>query len=162
MEQAGGVGARRPHLAVVGAGSAAPELYEQARAVGRAIARAGCVLVCGGLGGVMEGACRGAAEAGGRRVAILPGNDPASANPWAEVTIPSGLGNARNALVVQSGDAVLALAGSWGTLSEVALALKVGRPVVGLGAWGEIAGVVSAASPEQAVAEALARCAARP
>ncbi len=143
---------RSLHVSVVGAGSAAPEVYELARAVGREVAAAGCVLLCGGLGGVMEGACRGAREAGGRTVAILPGADPSHANPWAEIVIPTGMGHARNVIVVQSGDVVIALSGSRGTQSEVALALKVGRPVVGLGAWAEEEGVAPAGSPQEAVA----------
>jgi hypothetical protein len=143
------------HVSVVGAGDADAELFDLAARVGRAVAQAGCVLVCGGLGGVMAGACRGAREAGGRTVGILPGPNAAAANPWAEVVIPTDLGHARNALVVHSGDAVVALHGSWGTLSEVALALKIGKPVVGLRAWGEISGVESADLPEIAVARAL-------
>jgi uncharacterized protein (TIGR00725 family) len=99
----------------------------------------------------MAGACRGARENGGRTVAILPGSDPSAANPWAEVVLATGLGHARNVVVVQSGEAVLALPGSWGTLSEVALALKNDRPVVGLRAWREIAGVAPAESPQEAV-----------
>ena len=147
---------RRPiHIAVVGTGEDAPELVELARSVGREVARSGAVVVCGGLGGVMAGACRGAAEAAGRTVAILPGSDPSAANPWAEVVVATGLGHARNVLVVQSADAVVALPGSFGTLSEVALALKTGRPVVGLGAWGEFPDVVLAQTPREAVEQAL-------
>ena len=103
----------------------------------------------------MAGACRGAREAGGRTVGLLPGTEAAAANPWAEVVIPTGLGHARNVLVVQSGDAVLALPGSWGTLSEVALALKLGRPLVGVAAWKDVLGVVCVDDPEEAVATAL-------
>lgn len=105
----------------------------------------------------MAGACQGAREAGGRTVGILPGSDASAANPWVEVVVPTGLGHARNVLVVQSGDAVLALPGSWGTLSEVALALKSGRPVVSVGAWQDLDGVAVAGSPEEAVATALRR-----
>ncbi len=143
------------HLSVVGAGTADPELFERARAVGRAVAAVGAVVVCGGLGGVMAGACRGAREAGGCTVGLLPGDDPAGANPWVEIAIPTGLGHARNVLVVQAGGAVLALPGSWGTASEVALALKMGRPVVGVGAWEQMAGVVRVDDPAAAVAEAV-------
>ncbi len=143
------------HISVVGAGSADPALYETARRVGREVARRGCVLVCGGLGGVMAGACQGAAEAGGVTVAVVPGSDPVAANPWARVVIATGLGHARNVLVVQSGDAVVALPGSWGTLSEIALARKAGRPVVGVGAWGHLDGVREVAEPADAVALAV-------
>ena len=143
------------HITVIGAGAAEAAALEVARQVGAEIAGAGAVLVCGGLGGVMEAACRGAREARGRTVGILPGSDPAAANPWAEVVVPTGIGHARNVLVVQSGEAVVALPGSHGTRSELALALKIGRPVVGLGAWQEVEGVVPAASAAQAVAAAV-------
>lgn len=146
---------RSPHLAVVGAGSAEPGLSDLAYRTGRAVAKAGAVLLCGGLGGVMEGACRGAAEAGGVCVAILPGPDPHAANPWATLVVATGMGHARNAVIVQSAEAVIALPGSWGTLSEIALASKAGRPVVGLGAWGDVSGVHPVESPEEAVALAL-------
>jgi uncharacterized protein (TIGR00725 family) len=146
---------RPPQLSVIGAGDAGAGEMALATRVGREIARAGCVLVCGGLGGVMEGACRGAREAGGRTVAILPGPDASAANPWAEVVIPTGLGHARNLLVVQSGIAVLALPGSWGTLSEIALARKIGRPVVDLGGWSYVEGLARAGSPAEAVSLAL-------
>jgi uncharacterized protein (TIGR00725 family) len=143
------------HISVVGAGDADPSLFDLAYQVGRLVAQAGCVLVCGGLGGVMAGACRGAREHGGKTVGVLPGPSPAAANPWAEVVLATGLGHARNVVVVQSGDAVLALPGSWGTLSEISLALKNGRPVVGLRAWREIEGVEPADSPQEAVDLAL-------
>ncbi len=146
---------RRTQIAVVGAGTADPVTYELARRVGRAAARAGATVVCGGLGGAMEAACRGAREVGGTAVALLPGTDPRAANPWAEVVIPTGLGHARNVLVVQSGDAVVALPGSWGTLSEIALARKVGRPVVAVGAWRHLDGVEVVEDPEEAVRRAL-------
>jgi uncharacterized protein (TIGR00725 family) len=131
--------------------------------VGAAIARAGAVLVCGGLGGVMAAACRGAAGMGGTTVGILPGEDAAAANPWVAVAVPTGLGELRNALVVRAAQAVVAVAGEYGTLSEIALALKIGRPVVGLGTWGLVrpdgspdAGVHAAADPAGAVALAMA------
>jgi len=122
-------------IAVCGAGECDPAVYEQARHVGRLLGQAGVVLLCGGLGGVMEGACRGAVEAGGTTVGILPGNDPAAANPHVELPIATGIGQARNAVLVLSAQAVIAIAGEAGTLSEIALALKTGRPVVGLGTW---------------------------
>jgi uncharacterized protein (TIGR00725 family) len=124
-----------PYIAVVGAGDASGEQLEAAEAVGRGIAEGGAVLVCGGLGGVMEAACRGAKEAGGTTLGILPGADRAAANAWVDVALPTGLGEARNALVVRSADAVVAVAGEFGTLSEIALALKAGKRVVGLGTW---------------------------
>jgi uncharacterized protein (TIGR00725 family) len=111
--------------------------------------------VCGGLGGVMEAACRGAKEAGGVTVGILPGTDRAAANAFVDVAIPSGLGEARNALVVRAADALIAVGGGYGTLSEIALALKAGKRVVGLDSW-DIEGVVAAADPQAAVAAVLA------
>jgi len=144
-------------VSVVGAGSADAATMELARRVGRAIALSGAVVVCGGLGGVMEGACRGAAEAGGSSLALLPGSERSAANPYATLVVPTGLGHARNVLVVSAGEAVVALPGEMGTLSEVALALKIGRPVVAIGAWEGIAGVERAADPESAVAWAIAR-----
>jgi uncharacterized protein (TIGR00725 family) len=123
--------------------------------VGRLVAGRGAVLVSGGLGGVMEAACRGAREAGGTTVGILPGSDRAAANPYVDVAVPTGLGEARNALVVRAADVLIAVGGGYGTLSEIALALKAGKRVIGLGTW-EIEGVDGAADPEAAVAAALA------
>jgi uncharacterized protein (TIGR00725 family) len=125
-----------------------------AELVGRELGSRGVVLVCGGLGGVMEAACRGARESGGRTVGILPGADRSEANPYVDVAIASGLGEARNALVVRAADALIAVGGGYGTLSEVALALKAGKRVVGLGTW-DVEGVVAADSPEAAVETVL-------
>jgi uncharacterized protein (TIGR00725 family) len=142
---------------VIGSAACGERLAALAREVGLEIARRGAVLVCGGRGGVMEAACRGAREAGGLTVGILPGTDRAEANPYVDVPIVTGLGEARNALVVRSADAVIAVSGGYGTLSEIGLALKMGRPVVGLGTWelsqaGQpVAAVVRAESPAQAV-----------
>ena len=114
------------------------------------LARQGFEIVCGGLGGVMAAACRGAREAGGRTIGILPGDDPAEANPFVDVPIVTGLGIARNVLVVRNGDAVVAVAGEAGTLSEIGMALKLGRPVVALGRYAGLDGVHPAGSPEEA------------
>jgi len=122
--------------------------------VGRLLAERGAVLVCGGLGGTMEAACRGAKQAGGTTVGLLPGGSRSEANRFVDVAIPTGLGEARNALVVRAADAVVAVGGGYGTLSEIALALRAGKRVVGLGTW-EIDGVVAADDPGAAVAEAL-------
>jgi uncharacterized protein (TIGR00725 family) len=138
------------YVAVVGPGDASPAEIEAAEAVGRGIAHAGHTLVCGGLGGVMAAACRGAAEAGGVTVGILPGTDRAAANQWVRVALPTGLGELRNGLVVRAADVVVAVGGAYGTLSEVALALKTGVPVVGLATW-EIEGVHAVDSPEGAL-----------
>ncbi|HYM57853.1 MAG TPA: TIGR00725 family protein [Solirubrobacteraceae bacterium] len=139
-------------MAVVGPGDGGD--LEAAESVGRELARRGAVVVCGGLGGVMEAACRGAREAGGTTVGILPGTDRAAANPFVDIAIPTGLGEARNALVVRAADALVAVGGGYGTLSEIALALKAGKRVVGLGSW-EIEGMEQAADPESAVATVL-------
>lgn len=125
----------RAYVAVVGSGEATPDELAAAEEVGRAVASRGAVLVCGGLGGVMEAACRGARDGGGTTVGILPGHDRSAANEFVDVAIPTGLGEARNALVVRAADVLVAVGGSWGTLSEIALALRVGKRVVGVGTW---------------------------
>jgi uncharacterized protein (TIGR00725 family) len=138
-------------IAVCGPGDAEAPGAEE---VGRLLARAGAVLVCGGLGGTMEAACRGARSEGGTTVGLLPGEDRAAANAYVSVAIATGLGELRNGLIVRSCDAVIAVGGAYGTLSEIALALRAGKPVIGLGTW-DIDGVVAAGSPEEAVALAL-------
>jgi hypothetical protein len=148
---------RRLQVAVIGGASCPPEVGSLAEEVGRALALAGAVLVCGGLGGVMEAAARGARLAGGLTVGLLPGYERDVANPAIDVVIPTGLGHARNVLVVASADAVIALAGEHGTASEIALALTLGKPVVALGAWQANPGVVVADSAEDAVRRALGR-----
>jgi hypothetical protein len=143
-------------VAVVGGAMAGGSDVEAARAVGKALAEAGAVLVCGGHGGVMEGAARGAREAGGLTVGILPGPDAEAANPWIVLPIPTGMGEARNALVVRAAEAVVAIGGEWGTLSEIALARKMGIGVTTLGRPpADGLGLPSAPSPEEAVAWAL-------
>jgi uncharacterized protein (TIGR00725 family) len=147
---------RRLQIAVAGGGVCSRRTAALARAVGRALAAAGAVLVCGGLGGVMEAAARGAAETGGTVIGILPGYAQRDANRWVTVALPTGLGYARNVLVAAAGDALIALPGQHGTLSEVALARVLGRPVVTLGRKRDVAGVVAARTPEEAVRRALA------
>lgn len=122
-------------VAVIGGSEPSAGDRAAAEAVGAALASAGAVVVCGGLGGVMAAACRGARSAGGLTVGLLPGPDPSAANPWVEVAIPTGLGEVRNALVVAAAAAVVAIGGEYGTLSEIALALRSGTPVVGVGTW---------------------------
>ena len=153
----------RAWIAVVGPGEAGDEELAVAETVGAEVAAAGAVLVCGGLGGVMEAACRGARSRGGTTVGLLPGSDRSAANGWVQIAIPTGLGEVRNALVVRSADALVAVGGGWGTLSEIALALRAARPVIGIGSW-ELArdgqaveGIVAMDSPVEAVAAALAR-----
>jgi uncharacterized protein (TIGR00725 family) len=141
---------RRVYVAVVGPGEADEETLARAEEVGGEIARRDAVLVCGGLGGAMEAACRGARSAGGLTVGILPGLDRAVANEHVEIALPTGMGELRNGLIVRAADAVVAVAGEFGTLSEVAFALKTGVPVVGLSTWE----LVRQGRPVRAIAEA--------
>ena len=144
------------YVAVVGAGGGdvAAEVLALAEAVGAELARRGAVVVTGGLGGVMEAVCRGARAAGGTTLGILPGSDRAAANPFVAVAVATGMGELRNGLVVRCADAVIAVGGEYGTLSEIALALKAGKPVAGLGTWA-IRGVRAAEDPRAAVALVL-------
>jgi uncharacterized protein (TIGR00725 family) len=153
---------RRIQLSVIGAGQCSAAVGQLAEEVGMEIARQGATLICGGLGGVMEAAARGARTGGGLTVGIVPTYDRQTANQWLDVIIPSGLGHARNVLVVASGDAVIALPGEHGTAAEVALALKLGRCVVALEAWHDYDGVIQASSASVAVAAALAAAAGQP
>lgn len=139
-------------VSLVGAGSR-PEAQDLARAeaLGEGIARRGWTLVCGGLGGVMEAACRGARRAGGTTIGILPGSDPREANPFVGVPVATGLGQARNALVVLNGDAVVAVGGGFGALSEVALARVYGKPVAAVGFAFDVPGVERLAGAEDAL-----------
>lgn len=139
------------YIGVVGAGAATEEQLGQAQEVGRLLAEQGHVVVCGGLGGVMEAAALGARVAGGVVVGILPGEDRAGANPYLTVAIPTGLGELRNGLVVRASDAVICLGGDWGTISEVALALRSGVPVITLADLELPGGPLPAASAAQAV-----------
>ena len=142
---------RTPYVAVVGPGEASPDELHTAEEVGAGLAAAGVVVVTGGLGGVMEAASRGARSRRGRTLGLLPGDDRDAANGWVEIAVPTGMGELRNGLVVRAADAVVALGGGYGTLSEIALALKLGRPVVGLGTW-EVHGVDHVSTPEDALA----------
>ena len=139
-------------IAVAGASDATAAEYEAAYATGALIAHAGGVLICGGLGGVMEAACKGAREHGGTTVGILSGTGVG--NPYLGIVIRSGLGHARNILVAQSGDAMIAIGGSHGTLSEIAIAIKTGCPVFGIGSW-DIDGVMKCTTPGEAVEMAV-------
>ncbi|MGH9097274.1 MAG: TIGR00725 family protein [Acidimicrobiales bacterium] len=155
-------------IAVIGGSEVTTPVAAWAETVGAALASAGAVVVCGGLGGVMAASCRGAKSAGGLIVGILPGHDPSAANRWVDVAIATGLGEARNAVVVGSAAAVIAVDGEYGTLSEIALALRAGIPVVGLGTWSLTrpdgqpdAGIVPVEDPQEAVAAALRLASAR-
>ena len=161
---------RAPRVAVCAPGEATDDELAAAEAVGRLLATRGCVLVCGGLGGAMAAACRGAKAAAGTTLGILPGYDDRAANPWLDHVVCTGLGQARNAVVAATGQALIAVGGGFGTLSEIALGLRLGRPVVVLGGWGEVLASESgrsalaglqgellvATTPEEAVDLALA------
>ncbi len=152
MRPAGG-----PCIAVCGAGVGASDgELAWAEEVGGLLAEAGAVLVCGGLGGVMEAACRGARSKLGFTIGLLPGESREDANGWVSLAIPTGMGEARNLLIVRAADAIIAIGGGWGTLSEVAFALKVGKPVISLGSFA-LDSVVPADNPAIATELALNR-----
>jgi len=146
---------RRPVVAVIGAGDAPPAVCKLAFEVGREIARRGAVLINGGLGGVMESAAAGARKEGGHTIGIIPGYDRRAANRHTEFVIATGIGEARNAVIVASADAVIAMRGEGGTLAEIGFALKFGKPVVALDSWPEIAGLNRAGTAADAVSLAL-------
>ena len=149
-------------IAVIGAGRCSEEVAQVAESVGRELARRGATLVCGGLGGVMEAACQGAKSEGGLTIGILPGFSRREANPHVDIPVVTGLGEARNVIVVRTSQAVIAVDGEYGTLSEIAYALKLGIPVVGLNTWQLakqerlVPAIVEAATPVEAVDKALA------
>jgi uncharacterized protein (TIGR00725 family) len=122
-------------IAVIGDSSCSPEEAKLAETVGELLAQQGVTVICGGLGGVMEAVCRGAKSKGGLTVGILPGQDSCTANPWVDVPVVTGMGEARNVAVVKSAQAVIAIGGRYGTLSEIAYALKSNTPVIGLNTW---------------------------
>lgn len=137
-------------VSVIGGGTIDDETFALAEAVGRLLGERGHTVVCGGLGGVMAAVCKGASAAGGQTVGILPGEDRAAANPYVDVAIATGLGHARNSLVVMNGDAAIAIDGAAGTLSELGFAGVFDRPVAGLGTH-DVPGVVAVDSPADAV-----------
>ena len=145
---------QRTRVAVIGGSRPGKQALEQAFEVGRLLGERGAVLVCGGLGGVMEAAARGARAAGGLTVGILPGADVRDANPSIDIPVATGLGYTRNSLVVMNADAVIAVDGEYGTLSEIAYGLIYGKKVIGLGTW-DVKGVVPARDPADAVKLAL-------
>lgn len=149
---------RKPIIGVVGAGDASGELYETAYEIGKLIALRGATLVCGGLGGVMEAASRGASENNGLVIGILPGNEKNDANQYIDIIIPTGMGHGRNLLVVKTADVIIALPGAYGTLSEIALALNENKTIVYLpGSWDiKKAGVVDSARFKEAFTTAQA------
>jgi len=152
---------RKLRIGVLGPGTAAAETLALARDVGTEIAQRGAILICGGLDGVMETAARVAKQAGGLTVGIVPGADAGEANAFIDIPVVSGMSEARNVLVVRTSNVVIAIGGSYGTLSEIALALKIGVPVVGLGTWelcspdGTAAPIIRARSAQEAVSKAI-------
>lgn len=151
-----------PLIAVIGGSSPTADEASVAEEVGRALAEAGAVLICGGRGGVMEAACRGAKRSGGLTIGILPGVDASEANPYVDIPILTGIGHARNAIITRTAEAAIAVGGSYGTLSEIGFALGFGTPVIGLQTWTmEREGhppvpIIRAETAEEAVRQALA------
>ncbi len=143
------------NISVIGAGTCDKDTYAIAEHIGKLIAHKGAVLVTGGLGGVMEAASKGAKETGGTVIGLLPGFSKKDANAYVTIPVITGLSHARNVIVVRSADAVIAVAGEYGTLSEIAIALKLGKPVIGLNTWENIEGVVKADNADDAVARAF-------
>ena len=151
------------YISVIGASRASAEELQTAEAVGKEVAKAGAALVCGGLDGIMEAACRGAVSAGGITIGILPGEHRETANPYVQIPIVTGMGYARNTIVAKSGQAVIAIGGGYGTLSEIAYARQAGIPVIGLGTWnlsrndGPDTSIIRADNPADAVKLAISR-----
>lgn len=147
---------RKPIIAVVGASKCSKKLRDMAALAGKHIAESGGILVCGGMGGIMEGAARGAKEGGGTTIGILPTADRADANEYIDFPIPTGFGEARNLLVVRTADAVLAFPGKFGTLSEMAFALQARKPVVSISAWKLGEQIVQMEDPLEAAEKVMA------
>lgn len=144
-------------IAVIGGSRCSPDDYSLAVTVGKLLAEQGVAVICGGMSGVMEAACKGASEAGGLTIGILPGSDPDEANDFVQIPIATGMGIGRNIIIVRSADACIAVNGKYGTLSEIAYALQLQKPVVTLNSWDQIPGTVRAATADQAVDLALGK-----
>ncbi len=147
--------ARRKIIGVIGGGQCSSEVYNKAQEVGRLIAKAGIALICGGMSGVMEAACKGAQQAGGLTIGILPTDSAADANPWVTIPIATGMGIGRNIIIVRSARALIAIDGSYGTLSEISFALQLNKPVFCLDPWLTVPGTQLVHSPEEAVGKAV-------
>ena len=145
-----------PVVGIVGGSSVSAGDYELARKAGRRAAQKGALVVCGGLSGVMEAACRGAKEGGGVSVAVLPGKEKSAANKYASIAVPTGIGEARNVIIVNMADGLIAVDGKHGTLSEIAFALKKKKPVFGVRSF-DIKGIIKEDDPEKAVDRLLAK-----
>lgn len=146
---------KKPVVAIIGAGKCSKKLRDSAALVARYVAKNGGVVVCGGLGGVMEGAARGAWEAGGTSIGILPSEDKSDANKFITHVIPTGFGDARNMMVIRTADAVVAFPGKYGTLSEMAFALKAGKPVISISAWKLGEEIIAMDDPQEAAEKAM-------
>ncbi|HDT15321.1 MAG TPA: TIGR00725 family protein [Firmicutes bacterium] len=142
-------------IGVIGGSSVNRGIYEKARQAGRLIAERGAVVICGGLGGVMEAACRGAKEAGGITVGILPGKEKSAANKYVDIAVATGMNEARNAVIVNSADAFIAVDGKYGTMSEIAFALKKGKPIAGIDTF-DMKEIIKTKGPEEAVKKIFA------
>ena len=138
-------------IGVIGGNTCTPEIEKAAEEVGRLIAQRGGIVICGGLGGVMEAAAKGAKEAGGTTIGVLPGANPDDANKYIDIPIPTGIGYARNVIIVNASQAVIAVDGKYGTLSEIAFCLQLSIPVVSLFSWNIDESIITADNPEQAV-----------
>ena len=141
-------------IGVIGGSAVDQTVFETAYEVGRLIAQAGAILICGGLTGVMEATCQGAKEAGGTTIGVLPGLYVDDANPYVDIPIATGLGHGRNLVIINTAQAVIAISGRYGTLSEIGFALQSNKPVYGLGTW-DIDGVIACETPQEAVSNAL-------
>lgn len=148
-------------VGVIGAGQPSPQGMASARELGRLLAQGGASIICGGLGGIMAAVCQGAREAGGETIGLLPGGDAAAANPYVTLAIPTNLGHARNVLIAQAAEVLVAVEGEYGTLSEVAIALKLGKPVLSLDSWPGVPGPHPVATPQEAAAQVFALLAAK-
>lgn len=156
------MGERGPYIAVIGGSEADAEHCRIAEEVGREVARSGALLLCGGRGGVMEAVCRGAKGEGGTTIGLLPGDERGTENDHVDIALPTGMGEMRNMLIVHAADAVIAVGGEFGTLSELAFALRIGKPVIGIDTWelsrsGRVTDAITVVEdPVEAVALALA------
>jgi hypothetical protein len=144
----------RPVIAVIGGRNAGEDLLDIAEEVGRLIGEKGFIMLCGGLGGVMEAAARGVKDVGGLTVGILPQDDKGYANPYVDIPVATGLGIGRNIIIARTADALIAIGGEYGTLSEIAFALQLGKPVIGINTW-DIEGVIKAVDAEEAIQKAV-------
>jgi uncharacterized protein (TIGR00725 family) len=138
-------------IAVIGANSCDQRIYQLAQEVGAGLAEKNFAVICGGLGGVMEAVCKGAKSKNGTTIGILPGNDPCDANPYVDIAIATGLGIARNIIIVRSAAGIIAINGKYGTLSELAFALQLNKPVVGLETWQVSEKIKHALNPREAI-----------